>query len=274
MSVWAQLQIQTVKAFYTAVTGSGMLRIRSGRRAYSALYFCYKRYLEDPFYKLAQCHPELFRGGHIVDVGANIGYTAAVFANAITPGFKVFAFEPEDLNFRMLGELVAQRGIADIVVPVQAAVGAEEGSAMLKVNPRHPGDHSVITEKSREPDAPKRKVVLVKVDNFLRDRGASTPVALIKIDVQGYEMAVCQGMVATLEANPAAVVCLEYSPDSMRTLGFEPTALLDWFRQRGYSLRALDAHGKPGREIPAALGRDAYLNLCFAKESARGGSFL
>ena len=51
----------------------------------SAPYLLYKRYLEDPFAALAKIRPSLFRGGDILDTGANIAYTASLFARAGGP---------------------------------------------------------------------------------------------------------------------------------------------------------------------------------------------
>ena len=44
----------------------------------------YKRLVEDPFAALVRARPELFTGGEIIDVGANVGYTAQVFARALS----------------------------------------------------------------------------------------------------------------------------------------------------------------------------------------------
>src|SRR4030088_1312012 len=65
-------------------------------------YFFYKRRFEDPFSQLISIRPGLFTRGHLLDVGANIGYTAVIFASALKPGDKVFAFEPEKKNFDRL----------------------------------------------------------------------------------------------------------------------------------------------------------------------------
>ena len=84
---------------YRQVRRTGLLSIPPARRAYERVYAQYKRHVEDPFYNLTRRHPEFFTGGHIIDVGANIGYTAGVFATVIQPGFRVWAFEPSSENF-------------------------------------------------------------------------------------------------------------------------------------------------------------------------------
>src|SRR5713101_6763174 len=90
-------------------------------------YFFYKRHFEDPFARLTSARPELFTRGHLLDVGANVGYTAVVFASAIKPGNKVFAFEPEIENFNRLRENLGRFGVADRVVTNAVAVGAQDG---------------------------------------------------------------------------------------------------------------------------------------------------
>ena len=69
---------------------------------FSRSYFVYKRLVEDPFHALLRSRPELLRGGHVVDVGANIGYHARLFARGLDPGWMVVAIEPEPRNFAML----------------------------------------------------------------------------------------------------------------------------------------------------------------------------
>src|ERR1700722_2033046 len=87
---------------YSLVKRSGFLETSLGRRLFKSAYFLYKRYLEDDLRDLVLSHPALVGGGNVLDIGANIGYTAAVLARAVEPGRKVYAFEPEPFNFRIL----------------------------------------------------------------------------------------------------------------------------------------------------------------------------
>src|SRR2546430_16632021 len=86
---------------------TGFLNTRVGDALFSRAYFAYKR-REDPHARLIRAHPELFRGGNVIDVGANIGYTAVLFARAIDDPFKVFALEPEQENFQRLERKLAR----------------------------------------------------------------------------------------------------------------------------------------------------------------------
>ena len=62
---------------YSLVRRSGFLRTSLGRRLFKSAYFLYKRYLEDDLQHLLRAFPYLVGEGHVLDIGANIGYTAS-----------------------------------------------------------------------------------------------------------------------------------------------------------------------------------------------------
>jgi FkbM family methyltransferase len=241
------VQLQRLLLGAYRVMGPRLLATAAGRRAFVGAYFLYKRWVEDPFARLSRRRPELFRGGHVLDVGANVGYTATVFAGAVDPGRQVHAFEPERRNFAMLEEVVTRRGLVGRVVPVCAAVGATGGAADLWRNNSHHGDHRILTETLRaELGAPlaadRERVPMVALDAYVRANGLEG-IAFIKIDVQGFEMEVLRGMQGLLAANPEARMVLEYSPSQMRQLGLDPAALLEDLEVQGFCLTRLARDG-------------------------------
>jgi FkbM family methyltransferase len=243
---------------YQAV-GPRVLDSSAGRRAFVGSYFLYKRWLEDPFSALVRLRPALFRGGHVLDVGANVGYTASVFAAAVDADRQVHAFEPERRNFAALEEVVARRGLAGRVVPVRAAVGATAGEVDLWLNAAHHADHRVLTEAlaaglgARAAD--RERVTQVTLDGYARDRRLDR-VAFVKIDVQGHEPEVLRGMAGLLATNPEARLALEYAPDQLRQAGFEPAGLLDDLAAQGFRTWRLHRDGALG-----ACQRDQLLSL-------------
>lgn len=226
--------------------GDALMGSAPGRAAYLRAYFAYKRHVEDPFARLVRRAPRLFAGGDVLDVGANVGYTAAVFAGAVDEGRRVWAFEPERRNFELLEHVVASRRLGGRVVPVRAAVGREEGSIDLLVNRRQPTDHRVLTDAMRRtvgPAAATERVPLVSLDAFAAREGIAR-LAFVKVDVQGYELPVCEGMSGLLEANPGAALAIEYSPAQMAELGLDPGALRAFFEGRGYRSYLLAPSGQ------------------------------
>src|SRR5271163_3736152 len=89
---------------YNLARSAGILDLPLFRRAFLGSYFLYKRWYEDPFWALAKRSPELFAGGDVLDVGANMGYTAWVCARVIDGSNKVCAFEPDAASFATLGD--------------------------------------------------------------------------------------------------------------------------------------------------------------------------
>src|SRR5437588_7113475 len=171
---------------YSGVKKSGLLNARFGRWLFVSSYNAYKRYIEDPFHGLIEKHPELFRKGHILDVGANIGYTSTLFARAIDPAYRVYAFEPEESNYSYLTRCAARREHGGRIIPVRSAVGSTDGTVSLWRNERHHGDHRILTGKLEETTAPSEavSVPITTIDTFVRKYGRPCPISFIKIDVQ------------------------------------------------------------------------------------------
>ncbi len=210
-------------------------------------YFFYKSHFEDPFLHLIAARPQLFTRGHLLDIGANIGYTAVIFARSLGAGDRVFAFEPEKRNFHRLVENLARFGVGDRVIANFLAVGAVNGTVDLWLNELHPGDHRIVTGAFRERIQSGNSVSpvpMVTIDSFVQSNQISNHIGFIKIDVQGFETEVCRGMEQTLLLNPRAVVAIEYAPGPMTELGFRAQELMDFFVERGFHLYELERRGR------------------------------
>jgi FkbM family methyltransferase len=243
------------------------------KRVFLFSYFLYKRWYEDPFRALVKRRPELFTNGAILDIGANIGYTAWVFAAAINPPGKVYAFEPDLASFMTLGEIIRRKNLGDAVEIFNVAVGSADGSLEFWHNEEHSADHRVVTEqfKTTRPAGEKITTVAVtSVDNFVAARNLRN-ISFIKIDVQGYELAVCEGMRKTIKKFPAMCIAFEYAPGGIRELGFDPSALLGFFRSAGYQLhiltRAAATLVQDNRAIELAVERSGYVDLLCARKT-------
>jgi FkbM family methyltransferase len=226
---------------YSVARSAGLLEAGWFKRAFVASYFIYKRFWEDSLWGLVQREPQLFAGGDVFDIGANVGYTSCLLARALDSRCKVYSFEPDQSNFRMLTEVVARKNLSGKIVAMNAAVGSADGCVEFWHNEKHMGDHRVATSRFKNTFSnPKRitTVPSVTVDRFVESYGVRK-ISFVKIDVQGYESAVCEGMRRTIMKFPDLCICCEYSPEALRELGFEPAGLLDFFRTNGYWLHIL-----------------------------------
>jgi FkbM family methyltransferase len=154
-------------------------------------------------YKLA------IEGTRALDIGANVGQTSSVLAKRIGAQGEVLALEPNPMCIREM-RLFSRSPI----FPIQVAAGSQFGSAILNV-PIGPkkvpqaqlgslvvrGDISDITYDHVT-------VPMIPLDSLL----AWTPLttSIIKIDVEGYESQVIDGLRQTLlEQKPAIVFEVE-----------------------------------------------------------------
>jgi FkbM family methyltransferase len=256
---------------YSQVRRSGLLRTSLGRRLFKSAYFLYKRYVEDDLQDLVRAYPDLVGGGDVLDIGANLGYTAAVLARAAEPGRKIYAFEPELFNFRILQQTALQPEFRGKIVPMQLAVGAEDGTIDLWINDRHHADHRIVTEQFRSvhPGSKEVSVSVIRIDSFLESRPGQ--ISFIKIDVQGYELAVCRGMQNTLRQNPDIVIVLEFMPSAMRELGFEPSNLIDFLVERDFKIYRVHPRGKLSQGMPAITEDSSYIDLLFSRRPLECG---
>ena len=213
---------------YGIARRSGLLRTRAGDALFSRAYFAWKRLIEDPFARLVRTSPELFAGGHILDVGANIGYTTAVFARALREPFRLFAFEPEEENFARLQRNVRRLRLRNVEL-VRAAAGDRDGVAPLWINEEHPGDHRI----GRAGAGSHVEVPITTLDSFAKAH-IEGPIAFVKIDVQGFEPAVLAGMSRILDANPSIAVAVEVSEPDLASLGYTVEDELRPLLERGF----------------------------------------
>lgn len=264
--------IQALPWLYEKLSDAGVTRQAWFKHIYDVLYFAYKRHLEDPFEHLARRHPELFRNGAILDVGANVGYTTSVFARVLTPGHRLYAFEPESDNFASLCRRIDRLQSAPRCEAIPAAVGERSEKTWLWINERSRGDHRIATRplRSRVSEQSLREVPMLSLDDFLGERG-DPPVSFIKVDAQGSELQVCRGMSRALTHQPRLTLAIEYAPAVLQDLGTDPSDLLAFLSGHGLTRYLLSRTGEFKQvglsEIQAQVDKRGYVDLVFRRGS-------
>jgi FkbM family methyltransferase len=147
----------------------------------------------------------LGRGGVFHDIGANLGFFSLLGGHlaGLTEGH-VYAFEAAPENAEAIRRHAELNGVPNITV-IAKAVSAHAGVGRLQIVDdqswskledygEHPYTEEVID------------VELVAIDDVVAD-GQVKPPTLVKIDVEGAEIAVLEGMQRTLEHHRPAVIC-------------------------------------------------------------------
>jgi FkbM family methyltransferase len=147
---------------------------------------------------------ELAPGATFFDIGANVGFVTILAAKIVGQSGRVVAFEPVPGNVAAIKENLALNGIewADVH---ETAMARRGGSASLIVS--SVSAFSRLASVSVPTGARERIDVAVNsVDEFLMSGAEPTP-DVIKIDVEGAELEVIEGMSDTLSRHQPVILC-------------------------------------------------------------------
>lgn len=203
----------------------------------------------------------LARGARFVlDIGANTG-VYALLACAVNPAVQVIAFEPVARIRARLLENVRLNGWEHRIEVREEVVTDYTGVAKLHIPAGElPTSSSLDLEGFRGVAGALVDVPSTTVDDAVRN---SSLVDLVKIDVEGFEDRVLQGMRVTLErCRPEVIV--EMNPDGPYT---RAQAIL---REYEYVYFHLTGRGVIPKELISPDNREKYRNyLCRPQESSR-----
>lgn len=180
------------------------------------------------------------RPGEIwLDVGAHYGYTAIALAELVGPNGHVYAFEPSISTAGYLSQTRALNGLNQITV-VPFGLG-EPGEVHVMSVPIERGmaNHAFGGDSTQD-------IFVIGFDNLWAAVG-QRPVSGVKIDVQGMELQVLEGMTRTLADHRPKVVIEFHS-------GVDRARIVDLLGKAGYRLPATPL-GSQSRD-PAAVQYD------------------
>ncbi|HEU4619471.1 MAG TPA: FkbM family methyltransferase [Gammaproteobacteria bacterium] len=170
-------------------------------------------------------------GATVVDVGANIGYNTIYAARRVGPAGRVVAVEPTPDNLAVLERNVAAAGLPNVVVE-RVAAGRAAGTCRFYVRGDTSAVNSLFPESCYAAVTDVLEVPVQRLDDIV-DGGAD----LVKIDVEGAELDVLEGMPRLLGV-PGLALVAEWHPTLQRMAGYAPDALPRWLLDRGWRLHA------------------------------------
>lgn len=128
----------------------------------------------------------------IYDIGANVGLAAAYF-RARWPEAMIVGFEPAQNEFTVAERNYARLGAARLF---QVAVGSEDGAVAFETHPQHSGGQHITcnSEDSATEDGWQQIQVRMRRLDVMIERCELPRPDLIKIDVEGHEVEVLEGL--------------------------------------------------------------------------------
>lgn len=179
----------------------------------------------------------VLRPRSVVDIGANRGQFALLCRN-LFPDIPIFSFEPLPEAAKTFRAVF--RGDPKTRL-FECAIGAKPGTGEIHVSKED--DSSSLLPITRQAELfpgtdekETRKIVIKRLDELLDETDLVQP-ALLKIDVQGYELEVLKGCGGLLEA--FAYVYVECSFEELYDGQALASEVIDFLHNRGFALNGI-----------------------------------
>ncbi len=181
-----------------------------------------------------------------VDVGANVGYFTLLMASLVGTSGRVVAFEPTASTCRVLRDNVRLNGFRHVNVE-ELALSNYDGVLPFREGPAGFDVYNTagtITHPSAAHIAFASSAVnCTTLDRYLNRIGIER-INLIKIDVEGSELSVLEGMEDMLRRNPQLRLIIEFADQTTRGFGYRARDIGAWLLERGLRLSMISAHGE------------------------------
>jgi FkbM family methyltransferase len=194
----------------------------------------------------------LKEGDVFIDVGANIGWYTVIGSKLVGETGKVVAFEPDPTNFDMLRKNVEANRLKGVVLE-EKGLSSAPGSFKLFLDRKNLGRHSMVLhyEEKHYVD-----VETVRFDDYWKDQG---DIRLVKIDTEGAEGMILDGMMKTLEKHKRLELILELAPQRLACCGYDADKMLEGLYRLGFKASHIDEDGN--RIVPMGTPRVKDFNL-------------
>eukprot|EP00955_Chlamydomonas_euryale_P055411 356120-Chlamydomonas_euryale.AAC.9 len=180
-----------------------------------------------------------------VDVGANIGsFTIPVAAH----GFRVIAFEAWSLNQQMLhGSLCMNPELTERVTLFPLGLSDARADCLLASNQNNTQNARIVCDG----DASETHGSFEDGDSFVgelkmdrMDAVLSGDIAVMKMDVEGFELGVLRGMRKLFEQHKVSYILMEYNKKDLERAGVRPAwQVVEYLLSLGYRTSISSLHG-------------------------------
>ncbi|HEU0077291.1 MAG TPA: FkbM family methyltransferase [Longimicrobiaceae bacterium] len=203
-------------------------------------------------------------GDTVLDVGANIGVYTRVLSDLVGPAGRVISVEPTPQTFSILTYGIRSLGLTNVRA-INAAASDREAAVTIEVPKYHDGGenyyeaHIVEGEGDGRSGAANRRVRArsVTLDSIADGLG---PVAFVKCDVEGHELACITGAESLVSSHgPAWLIEVSGDPD---VRGTSASRLFELLENQSYAPWFFDGE-KVARRHPG----DRSTNYFFLSEA-------
>ena len=166
-------------------------------------------------------------GDLAIDVGANIGYDTLLMSNAVGATGTVLAFEPDFGNLIELLRNVEAHWYKNIVVE-SIALSSENSLAKMA---RARGDNRGLSHLRHDVADELQPVLTSRLDRLIGDHGFPR-IAVVKMDVEGYEYKAMQGLGVLIDK--VEYLTCEINHEFLEKCGGSAKMLFDHMEAHGF----------------------------------------
>lgn len=149
----------------------------------------------------------------VLDIGAHIGTYTLIAAKIVGNKGRVYAFEPDSINFTLLKKNVEENGYKNVVL-INKAVSDKDSEQELFISKENAGDHRIYNPGDQRSSI---KIKTVTLDSFFKNK--SKTINLIKMDIQGSEFSALTGAKKMIKENKNIKILSEFWPKGLELSG-------------------------------------------------------
>ena len=188
---------------------------------------------------------ELKRGDIVLEVGANMGYYLFLEARIIGKEGLIYAIEPSQKNYNILSRNLELNNAEKItnIEKFNFAFGDKNKDILFEISPFC--NMNRIIEKKPRFSGRIEKVKMLTIDKFLEKKKKPT---VIRMDVEGDEYLILEGMKKLLKMNPPRLLYIE---THFKAMGDKKTkTFLTILKKRGYEIKHCFLYETATSKIP------------------------
>jgi FkbM family methyltransferase len=176
-----------------------------------------------------------------VDIGANVGWHTLLMAARVGPRGHVYAFEPNPSTRGRLRAAVEANALAQVSVDPRAVADSPQPRAFEAPDAGHVWDGTGRLTGDAGPAGV--EVPCTTLDEFTAERRLAT-LTLVKIDVEGWELAVLRGARRVLTTLRPRII-FEFDPAYVSRCGGSAAELMRLWQAASYAVYALTPGQRP-----------------------------
>jgi len=207
----------------------------------------------------------------VFDVGANIGVYSLLSAKYVGEHGAVHAFEPTPETFARLRTNVKLNKFTWVHLN-QLAVAEKTGTSTLNLYEQN-AMNSLARQDWVGKSLGQTVVETISLNEYVKAKGL-TRIDLLKVDVEGAELAVLKGARHLLDGSNSPVVLCEFADKTTHGFGYQAASIRDFLGTFGYGFFRWCPELRRLVSEPSRPHYKLYANLVCVKQAGPGGLVL